>query len=60
MVNTEIRLIIVFAPKDGEVLYSQEKQEQKLTMAQIMNSLFPNSDLNWRKKGKPLDHSGMN
>ena len=60
MVNTKIRLIIVFAPKDGEVLYSQEKQEQELTAAQIMNSLFPNSDLNWRKEGKPLDHSGMN
>ena len=26
-------------------------------MAQIMNSLLPNSDLNWRKWGKPLDHS---
>ena len=25
--------------------------------AQIMNSLSPNSDLNWRKQGKPLDHS---
>ena len=29
-----------------------------LTFAKIMNSL-PNSDLNWRKEGKPLDHSGM-
>ena len=29
------------------------------SVAQIMNSLLPNSDLNWRKKGKPLDHSGM-
>ena len=26
MVNTEIRLIIVFAAKDGEALYSQQKQ----------------------------------
>ena len=49
MVNTEIRLIIFFAAKDGEALYSQEKQEQKLTVAQIMNFLLPNSDLNWRK-----------
>ena len=46
MVNTEIRLIIVFAAKDGEALYNQQKQDQELTVAQIMNSLLPNSDLN--------------
>ena len=46
MVNTEIRLIIFFAAKDGETLYSQQKQDQELTVAQIMNSLLPNSDLN--------------
>ena len=46
MANTEIRLIILFAAKDGETLYSQQKQDQELTMAQIMNSLLPNSDLN--------------
>ena len=46
MVNTEIRLIIFFAAKDGEALYSQEKQDQELTVAQVMNSLLPNSDLN--------------
>ena len=49
MGNTEIRLIIFFAAKDGEALYSQQKQDQELTVAQIMNSLLPNSDLNWRK-----------
>ena len=49
MVNTEIRLIIFFAAKDGEALYSQQKQDQELTVAQIMNSLLPKSDLNWRK-----------
>ena len=49
MVNTEIRLIIFFAAKDGEALYSQQKQDWELTVAQIMNSLLPNSDLNWRK-----------
>ena len=59
MVNTEIRLIIFFAAKDGEALYSQQKQDGELTVAQIMNSLLPNSDLNWRQEGKPLDHSGM-
>ena len=46
MVNTEIRLIIFFAAKDGETLYSQQNQDQELTVAQIMNSLLPNSDLN--------------
>ena len=44
--NTEIRLIIFFAVKDGDALYSQQKQDQELTVAQIMNSLLPNSDLN--------------
>ena len=49
MVNTKIRLIIFFAAKDGDALYSQQKQDWKLAMAQIMNSLLQNSDLNWRK-----------
>ena len=52
MVNTKIRLIIFFAAKDGEALYSQQKQVRELTVAQIMNSLLPSSDLNWRKVGK--------
>ena len=39
----------LFAAKDGEALYSQQKQDQELPVAQIMNSLLPNSDLNWRK-----------
>ena len=34
---------------DGEALYSQQKQDWELTVAQIMNSLLPYSDLNWRK-----------
>ena len=59
MVNTEIRFIIFFAAKDGEALYSQQKQDRELTVAQIMNSLLQNSDLNWRKEGEPQDHSGM-
>jgi len=50
MVNTKIRLIIFFAAKDGEALYSQQKRDQELTVAQIMNSLLANSDLN--KVGK--------
>ena len=50
MVNTKIRLIIFFAAKDEEALYSQQKQDQELTVAQIVNSLLPNSDL--KKVGK--------
>ena len=58
MVNTEIRLIIffavcsldktllAFAAEGEETLYSQQKQDLELTVAQIMNSLLPNSDLN--------------
>ena len=52
MVNTEIRLIIFFVAKDGEALYSQQKQDQELTVAQTMNSLLPNSDLKLKKVGK--------
>ena len=44
MVNAEIRLIIFFAAKDGEALYSLQKQDQELTVAQIVNSLLQNSD----------------
>ena len=45
MVNTKIRLIIFFVANDGEALHSQQKQ----AVAQIMNSLLPNSDLNLSK-----------
>ena len=44
MVNTKIRLIIFFAAKDGEALYRQQKQDWELIVAQMMNSLLPNSD----------------
>ena len=61
MVNTEIRLIIFFAAKDREALYSQQKQDQELTVAQIMNSLLPNSDWNWKvqKTTRPFRY-GLN
>ena len=45
MVNTEIRLITFFAVKDGEALYSQQKQNLDL-MAQIINYLLQNPGLN--------------
>ena len=46
VVDTEIRLLIFFAAKDGEALYSQQKQDWELTVAQIMNFLLQDSDLN--------------
>ena len=46
MVNIEIRLILCFAAEDGEALYSQQKQDLEVTMAQIMRSLLQNSGLN--------------
>ena len=42
----QIRLVIFSAAKDGEALYSKKKQDPELTVAQVMNSLLPNSDLN--------------
>ena len=38
-------MIIFFAAKDGEAVYSQQKQDWELSVAQIMKSLLPNSDL---------------
>ena len=59
MVNTEITLIIFFAAKDGEALYNQQKQDQELTAAQIMNSLLPIETEIEESREKPLDQSGM-
>ena len=39
-------LIIFFAAEDGKTLYSEKKQDWGLNVAQIMNSLLQNSDLN--------------
>ena len=44
MVSTEIRLIIFFAAKYEKAVYSQQKQDGELTVAQITNPLSPNSD----------------
>ena len=44
--STLIRLNIFFAAKDGEARYSQQKQDWELAVAQIMNTLLKNSDLN--------------
>jgi len=45
MVNTEIRLIIFFAAKDGEDIESAKK-DWELTVALIMNRLMQNPNLN--------------
>ena len=60
MVNTEIRLIIFFEAKDGEVLYSQQKQNWELTVAQIIKSLLPNSDLKKVRKTTRLFRYELN
>ena len=52
MVNTEIRLIIFSAAKDGEALYSQQKQDQELIVAQIINSILPKFRLKLKKVGR--------
>ena len=49
MVNTEIRLIILFAARDGEALYSQKKQEQEWTRHELLISKFR---LKLKKVGK--------
>ena len=49
MGNNKMRLIMFFAAKNAEALHSQQKQDQELTVAQIMNFLFTNSDWKWRK-----------
>ena len=49
MVNTEIRLIILFAARDREALYSQQKQDRELTVAQIFIAKFR---LKLKKVGK--------
>ena len=41
MVNTKIRLIIFFAAKDGEALYSQQKEYWELTVAQVGKTIRP-------------------
>ena len=52
MVNTKIRLIIFFSAKDGEALYSQQKQDQELTVAQITKLLIAIFRLKLKKVGK--------
>ena len=55
----ENQIDYILYSQNAEALYSQQKQERELTVAQIINSLLPNSDLNRRKWGKPLYPSNM-
>ena len=59
MANTKIKLITFFVAKDGKAVYSQQKQDWELTVAQIMNSLFAKFRLKLKKVGKTTNHSGM-
>ena len=59
MVNTEIKLITFFAAEDGEAVYSQQKQDLELTVAQIISFSYQNSGLNKGKSGKTLGHPAM-
>ena len=52
MVNTKVSLIIFFAAKDGEALYSQQKQDQELTVAHH-ELLIAKFRLKLKKVGKP-------
>ena len=52
MVNTEIRLIIFFAAKDGEALNCQQKQDRELTVAQINEFFIAKFRLKLKKVGK--------
>ena len=52
IVNTEIKLITFFAAKDGEALYSQQKQDWKMTVAQIIELLIAKFRLKLKKVGK--------
>ena len=59
MVYTEITLLIFFAAKDGEAMYTQQKQDRELTVAQIMKINIAKFRLKLKKVGKTTNHSGM-
>ena len=54
MVNIEIRLILFFAAKDGEALYSQQKQDQELTCGSVHEALITKFRLKLKKVGKTV------
>ena len=58
-VNIEIRLIILFAAKDGEALCSQKKTRMGADCGSDHELLIAKFRLKLKKQGKPVDHSGM-
>ena len=58
MVNTKIRLIIFYAGKDEEALYSQQKQDQELTCGSDHELLIAKFRLKLKKGGKTAKHLG--
>ena len=58
MVNMEIRLTVLFAAKDGETLYTQQKRDQEQTVAQIMNAIIVKFRLKLKKVGKTTRGEG--
>ena len=59
MVNTELRLIIFFAAKDGEVPYRSAKTRLGADCGSDHELLIAKIILKLKKVGKPLDHSSM-
>ena len=59
VVNTEIRLIIFFAAKDGEALYRQQKTRPGADCGSDHELLSAKFRLKLKKVGKTPDHSGM-
>ena len=57
MVNTEIRLIIFFAAKDGEALIQSAKKRLGADCGSDHELLIAKFKL--KKVGKTIDHSGM-
>ena len=52
MVNTKIRLIMFIAAKDGEALYSQQKQDRELTVGSDHELLTSKFRFKLKKVGK--------
>ena len=46
MISTEIKSFTFFVAKDREAVYSQQKQDLELTVAQIISFSLQNSGLN--------------
>ena len=59
MANTEIRLIIFFAAKDGEALYNHQKQDWELTVLRSWTAYCQIQTEIEETREKPLDDSGM-